>query len=333
MLVRVFFLFIFGFSSLLHAAGQNFLGDTLSQGEQFVSTTVSMSDWYAGGDYVDDATVDAIDDLQRGFTNANHKGYDFKTFLTYAYGVTQDISIGFKYGYTYQKDEASIGSNEGAGFEGEWVSEGGSDFTLLGAYRLDESSAINVFIDFPICSSPDVKSLCSSKLATLDNSTQVGTSGGQGKGFYRMGSAVSSNWITDVGTHWMGSLFVSAALSDKVAGQKVSAPFTYGGTFGAVMPIKQNHAWTGSLTLSRMLGFSGYSSQAQVKTTFGDHSSLALKGEYLWDFMGSLQLRPFLSLAMVQAPAHTFYSGGQRRMIEYTSGTNVTLGTELRATF
>lgn len=333
MFVRVFFLFLFSFSSLLNAAGQNFLGDTLSEGEQFASTTVSLSDWYAAADYVNNASVEAIDDLQRGFSDANHKGYDFKTFLTYAYGFTKDISIGFKYGYTYQKNEASIASNEGAGFEGDWITEGGSDFTLLGAYRLDESSAVNVFLDLPMCSSSAVESVCNSKLATPDNSTQVGSSGGQGKGYYRIGGAISSNWITEMDTHWMGSLFMSAALSDKIAGEKVSAPFTYGATFGAVMPIRQNHAWTGTLTLTRMLEYSGYSSQAQTKVSFGDQSSLMLKGEYLWDFMGSLQLRPFVHMGMVQAPAQAFLSGGQRRVIEYTSGTKVTLGTELRATF
>lgn len=333
MLVRVFFLILFSFSSLTIAAGQNFLGDTLSQGEQFASTTVSMSDWYAGGDYVDNATVEAIDDLQRGFSGASHKGYDFKTVLTYGYGLSKDISIGFKYGYTYQKDETSIDSSDGAGFEGDWVSEGGSDFTVLGAYRLDESSAVNVFLDLPMCSSTSVESVCNSKLATPDNATQVGTSGGQGKGIYRMGGAVSSNWITEMDTHWMGSLFVSAALSDKIAGEKVSAPFTFGASFGAIMPIKQNHAWTGSIKLSRMLEYSAYSSQAQTKVSYGEHSSLLIRGEYLWDFMSNLQLRPFVNMAMVQAPTQAFMSGGQRRVIEYTSGTKVTLGTELRATF
>ena len=324
---------LFSFSSLSFAAGQNYMGDTLAQGQQFASTTVSMSDWYAGADYVNDATIGAIDDNERGFSDANKKGYDFQTVLTYMYGLTKDISLGFKYGYTYQKDETSIASNEGAGFEGDWVTEGGSDLTILGAYRLDESSAVNVFLDLPVCSASSISSVCSTKLATPDNSTQVGSSAGQGKGIYRLGGSMAANWITEMDTHWMGSLFTSMAISDEVAGEKVTAPFTYGASFGAILPIKQNHAWTGSLTLSRMMEYSIYSPQAQGKVKYGEHSSLVIRAEYLWDFMAKLQLRPFVNLAMVQEPAMAFTSGGVRRSIEYTSGSKVTLGAELRATF
>ncbi len=324
---------LISFSSMTNAAGQNFLGDTLAQGQQFASTSISMSDWYAGADYINDASIEEIDDLERGFSDAYKKGYDFKTFLTYKYGLTKDVAIGFKYGYTYQKDEASIDSSDGTGFEGDWVTEGGSDFTLLGTYRLDESSSVDVFIDLPVCSASSLESACSTKLATSDNSTRIGRSGGQGKGYYRVGGAISSNWITVMDTHWMGSLFTSMALSDEVSGEKVSAPFTYGGTFGAIMPIKQNHSWTGSITLSRMLEYSSYNTQVEGKVTYSEHSSLVFRGEYLWDFMAKVQLRPYVDLAMIQEPTITFISGGQRRAIEYTSGSKVTFGAELSATF
>ena len=318
---------------MTNAAGQYILGDTLAQGQQFASTTVSMSDWYAGAEYIDNASIEGIDDLDRGFSSANKKGYDFKTFLTYKYGFTKDITVGFKYGYTYQKDEASIASSEGAGFAGDWVTEGGSDFTLLGTYRLDETSSLDMFIDFPVCSASSLESVCSTQLASSENTTRIGTSGGQGSGYYRVGGAISSNWITVMDTHWMGSLFTSMALSDEVSGEKVSAPFTYGATFGAIRPIKQNHSWTGSISLSRMLEYSSYNSQAQGKVNYGNHSALAVKVEYLWDFMAKVQLRPYANFAMMQEPTITFTSGGQRRSIEYTSGSKVTLGAELSATF
>ena len=82
-----------------------------------------------------------------------------------------------------------------------------------------------------------------------------------------------------------------------------------------------------------MLEYSSYNTQAQGKVSYGEHSSLVLRGEYQWDFMSKVQLRPFVDLAMIQDPAVSFTSGGQRRTIEYTSGTKVTIGTELRATF
>jgi hypothetical protein len=333
MRLRFISILLFSFSSLVSAAGQNFLGDTLSEGQQFASTSFSMSDWYVAADYVNDATVTGIDELDRGFSAANSKGYNFKTSLTYQYGISDNISVGLKYGYIYQKDESNIDGAQGASFEGDWVTEGGTDLTLLGKYRLEEGTSIDVFIDVPICSSSDAEGLCKAKLATLDNPTQVGLAGGQGKSFYRVGGAMSSNWITAMDTHWMGSVFASAAVSDKIDEEKVTAPITYGATFGAIMPIKQNHMWTGTLTLTRMLKYSSYSVQAQDEVKYSAQSSLVLKGEYLWDFMSKVQLRPFAEFGMVQLPTQAFYSDGIRRTIEYTSGSKITIGAELRATF
>jgi hypothetical protein len=330
---RFISIFLFSFSSLLNAAGQNFLGDTLSQGQQYASVTVSMSDWHSSGDYVNDATITGIDDSLRGFSDGNTKGYDFKTLLTYKYGLSRDFSMGIKYGYIYQKDEMNIDSAESAKYKGDWITEGGTDLTILAGYRLGESSSLDAFIDLPICSSEDLKGLCQNKLATLDNANQVGKAGGQGKGFYRFGGALSSNWITEMDTHWMGSIFASAAVSDNIDGQKVAAPFTYGASFGSVRPIKQNHMWTGTLTLTRMYDYVSYSTQAQAKVKYSQHSRLAFKGEYLWDFMPNMQLRPFAEFAMVQLPTQSFISEGQRRSIEFTSGTHVTLGAVISTTF
>ncbi|MFT6153873.1 MAG: hypothetical protein ACJAYK_000751 [Crocinitomicaceae bacterium] len=324
---------IFSFSSLINAQGQNFLGDTLAQGQQFVSVEVSMSDWYSGGDYVNNASTTGINDSLRGFSSANTKGYGAKTLLIYKYGLTQDISLGVKYGYNYQKNEMNIESFEGGAFTGDWIIEGGSDLSILGAYGLDESSSVDFFIDLPICSSEKLKGLCQNKLATPDNAIQMGESGAQGKGFYRFGMSLSSNWITEMDTHWMGSIFASAASSDKINGQKVTAPFTYGASFGSVSQIKLNHAWTGMLRLTRMFDYVSYSTQAQAKVKYNDHSRLAFTGEYLWDFMPNAQLRPFVEFAMVQLPTQSFNSEGQRRSIEFTSGTNVIIGLILNTTF
>jgi len=317
----------------VHAAGQNFPGDTLAQGEQFVSTSFSMSDWHYAADFVSDATIDTIDDTERGYENASNKGYDFQTKITYLIGITSDITAGIRTGYAYQKDEASIDASAGAELEGDWVSEGGTDLTLIGKYRLDESTSADVELQLPVCSANDLSDVCSSKFAIPENSQQEGRSGGQGDGYYQLRGALSSHWLTETDSHWMGSLFASATLSDDVFGQKASAPFSYGAMFGGVFPLKQNHQWIGAITLNRMLSYSAYSVQAQTEVDYSDQSSLVLSAEYLWDFMSQFQLRPFASLALVQQPTLEFTTNNRARVIEYTTGTKFTMGAELRASF
>lgn len=327
------FFILFSFSSLLNAAGLNYLGDTLDQGQQFASTSVSLSDWHFSGDFVSIANINPLDDNSRGFRGTNNNRSDFKTTLTYMYGFTSDISLGLKYGYVYQEDDASIETNDFEGLEGDWVTEGGTDLTLLGSYRLSQGTSLDLSLQLPVCSAEAISAICTSKLPVPGNSTQSGNSGGQGKGYYRLGGALSANWVTAMDTHWMGSGFAYITLADDVFGEKVSSPFTYGAKFGFIMPVKENHGWTGTLSIIRMFEYSAYSNQLQTQVNFGQHSTLAITGEYLWDFMDRLQLRPYAEFAMVQRPTEKFVTNDEERLMEFTSGTKVTLGAELRATF
>ena len=325
-------------SSFSYSAGQNFPGDTLSQGQHFASSSMSMSDWHYSAEFVGNAEFfdsegDLIEDPARNYASANNKGYDFVTRLTYMVGLTRDISIGLQYGYVYQKDEAKVDSLLGGDIEGDWKTEGGTDLTLMGKYRLDESTSADAFVQIPVCSSDAASDFCNSNLPVPENSQQVGSSGGQGNGFYRLGGGVSSNWITVMDTHWMGSLYGAATISDDVEGNKVSSPFTYGATFGGIFPIRQNHMWTGELKVERSMSYTSYSPQIQKEVKYGEHGSVQFKGEYLWDFMSQVQLRPFAIFAMVQQPTLRFERNGIAQRIEYTAGTKLTLGAEIRATF
>lgn len=325
-------------SAFSYSAGQNFPGDTLAQGEQFASTSVSMSDWYYAADFVGNASPfddegEPIDDTQRGFADAQNKGYDFTTYLTYMFGLTSDISLGLRYGYRYQKDESEIDSSGFSNLAGDWKTEGGTDLTLLGKYRLDETTSADLSVQLPICSSSSVSDLCNSRPAIPENNQQTGRSGGQGDGYYQVTGGVSSHWLTEMDTHWMGSLFASATLSDDVFGEKVSAPFTYGASFGGIFFLRKNHQWTGTLRVARAMSYSAYSIQLQENVNYSDSSVVSFKGEYLWDFMSHVQLRPFAVVAIDQQPTQSFVTNNEKRTLEYTAGTKVTLGAELRATF
>lgn len=320
-------------SSVIFAKPLNLPGDMLSAGEQFASTRITMSDWYNSADFIGDSTPIPIDDTQRAFSDANHKGYGFSTQLTYVLGLSEDINLGLRYGYRYEKNEASIDSAAAAEIEGDWINEGGTDLTLLGRYRLHSGTSVDVEFQMPICSASSFSSLCTSNLAVPENSQQTGRDGGQGDGYYRLKTGVASNWVTEMDTHWLGDAYMAITLADDVFGEKVSSPFVFGASFGGIFQLEKNHQWVGKLSVQRMLEYSGYSEQLQTQVNYAQQSQVAFDFEYLWDFLGPLQLRPFAQLAIVQLPTQSFYVNNKKRSLEYTAGTQVTLGAEIRASF
>jgi len=333
MWLRFSSLLLLGAFSTTSAAKLNFLGDTLAPGEMHVSSTTLMRDSHSSAEYVANSSTDATDDLARSFSDANRKAYGFATEVTYLMGITSDFNIGLRYGYEYDKHDTKIDSASAAAREGEWSSEGGTDLTLLGKYRLDESSSVDVELQLPMCSTDAASDLCNSKLAIPENAEQTGRNGGQGKGYYRLKSAMSSNWITEMDTHWQGSIHGAITLADDVFGEKVSSPFTYGASFGAIMPIKKHHQWTGTLSIERMLEYSAYSEQIQTEVRYGRHARTSFTAEYLWDFLGPFQLRPFADFSIVQRPSEKFQINGLDRSLEYTAGTEVTIGASVSASF
>jgi hypothetical protein len=309
----------------------NFPGDMLAAGQQQASTKIAMTDRYSGGNYIDDASVAAIDNLDRGITDAHGKGYGFVTELTYMMGLSSDLNLGVRYGYVYEKSESDIGDATGDNIEGDWINEGGTELSLLGNMRLNRFATWENEIQLPICSSSS--SVCKTRLASPQNSKQAGRSGGQGQGFLAVKSGIAGNWLTELDTHFLARAYTSAALSDKVNGQKVSAPITIGASFGTIMPLKLHHQLMGTLSLDYMMDYSAYSTQVQSKVDYGSHSRVSFAVEYLWDVFNQIQIRPFVDLAIVQLPTQTFTLNDQRSRLEYTGGTQVTLGAELSASF
>jgi hypothetical protein len=320
--------FISQFSS---AQPLNFPGDMLAAGQQQVSTNVSMTDWYAGGNYIDDASIAAIDDLDRGIVDARAKGYGFLTELTYMMGLSSDLNLGLRYGYVYEKSNGSVDGESGNNIEGDWVNEGGTELSVLGNIRINPLATWENEIQLPICSRSS--SVCKTRLAIPKNSQQSGHSGGQGQGFLAIKSGIAANWLTEMDTHFLGRAYAAAALSDKVDGEKVSAPITFGASFGSVIPLALHHQLMGTLSLDYMLDYSAYSTQVQSKVDYGTQSRVSFKAEYLWNVVTKVQVRPFFDLAVVQRPSETFTLNGQRSRLEYTAGTQVTLGAQLSASF
>jgi len=330
--LSAFFIALFS-SQLLWAVAINYPGDSLSQGAQYISTSTRVQDWHYSAEFVGNAKGEPIDELDRGFTSAHDKGYGFGTDITYLVGVTDRLNLGIRYGYLYEKADTKIDSTTGNNLEGEIVAEGGTDLTILGTYKIDANSTWDAEIQLPICSSSSVEDVCTSRPAAPANSQQAGKAGGQGNGYYGLKFGVSSNWLTVMDTHWTGSLYAQAIVSDNVFGEKVSAPFTFGGQFGAIMPIKPNHNWTLMLQVERMLEYSGYSEQLQTQVNYGQQSLVALNGQYLWDIMNRVQLKPFVNLAVRQKPSQSFFENDLKRRIDYSAGTLVTLGAQLSASF
>lgn len=319
-------------SCVSQAAQLNFLGDTLSAGQFHAASALIVKDSHSSAEFVAVANINATDDLVRGYRNANRKGYGFANELTLMYGLTDTINLGMRYGYAFDKHETKIDSSAARELEGDWRSEGGTDLTLLGKYLMNEGTALDVEVQLPVCSAESMSDLCTSTLAIPENSEQDGRSGGQGNGYYRVKTALGSNWVTELDTHWQGSIYGAITLPDDVFGEKVSSPFTYGASFGAIFPLKQNHKWTGTLSIDRMLEHSAYSEQLQREVSYGTFSRTSFTTEYFWDFMHRVQLKPFAQLSIVQLPSEKFQTNGQERTLEYTAGTEVTFGAEINIT-
>ncbi len=321
------------FSAFSSAGSLNYPGDMLSAGQNYVSSSVTASDWYYAADFIADASIAEIEDPLRGFSDANNNGYGFTTHLTYMLGLTDDINVGIRYGYIYEKEDASIDASSGNDIEGEIISEGGTDLSVLVKYKIFKGLSLDGEIELPICSANQVSALCQSKHPVPKNPNQAGSAGGQGNGFYRIKTGLSANWLTEMDTHWLGRLYVSATLSDDVFGEKTSSPFVFGASFGGTFYIKPNHNWMAHLTVERKLEYTAYSDQIQTQVNYGKHSSMSFEADYMWDWKSNIQIKPFAIFSIIQRPTQKFVVNDKDRRLEYTAGTQVTLGTELSLSF
>ncbi len=346
-------------NSTASAAALDLPGDTLVKGQQFIGSETSISDWHYAATFVSDTdTVSegekcrteeetdvgdiapcTLDDSARGIADGNNNGYDFGTSITYLYGVTSDIAVGVRYGYQYEKDDSDIdsGAPAAADLQGDIQNEGGTDVALMGMYRIVDGVALTVDLVLPICSSDSASSLCNSDRAQPDNDSSSGASGGQGNGYYQLSGELAANWLTELDTRWYGRVFSSITLSDDVMGKKASSPFIYGFGFGNAYSAFGNHNFLTEITLVRAMEYSAYSDQVQADVRYSRGSSLAMKTDYLWNWLPNVQIRPFLDIALVQQPSMRFESEFEEttdsRGLEYSTGTHITLGAQLRANF
>jgi hypothetical protein len=315
------------------AATLNFPGDTLAKGQQFVSSSTGMGDWHYAGEYIGVATIAEKENSQRGIVDSKNNGYSFSTVINYLYGLSDDLSVGLSYGYRFDKEESTISGTQAPGLQGELKSEGGTDVSLLGAYRLLDGVAANVALVLPMCSASAVDAVCNTEPAKPTNTVSKGESGGQGDGYYQLNGELAANWLSEDDERWFARLFSSITLSDSVFGNKASSPFMYGFGIGHAYSVGEGHNLISQFKLTRGLEYSAYSEQVQADVSYSDQSSLGFKTEYVWSWLPSVQVRPFFEVAIVQQPDMTFVSNAVDRSLEFTGGTYVTLGAQLRASF
>ena len=320
-------------STLAFASPLNFPGDTLAKGQQFASSAMSMGDWHYSGDYIGVATVEEKENSQRGIVGTTNNGYSFSTVLNYLYGFNEDISIGVRYGYRFDKEDSDIEGTQAPGLQGELKSEGGTDVSLLGVYRLTDGVAVSVDVVLPMCSASAASSVCNSEPSKPKNTVSTGQSGGQGNGYYQVNGELAANWLSEDDERWFARLFSSITMSDQVFGNKASSPFVYGFGVGHAYSMGDGHNLISQFKLTRALQYSAYSEQVQSEVRYSEQSSLGFKPEYVWNWLPTVQLRPFVDVSIVQHPNMKFVSNDVDRSLEYTGGTYVTLGAQIRASF
>ena len=343
-------------NSTASAAALDLPGDTLVKGQQFVGSETSMSDWHYAAKFISDTdTVSygetkcpdseeadgscTLEDKDRGIVDGNNNGYDFGTSITYLYGLTSDIAVGVRYGYQFEKDDSDINSDAAAAadLQGDIQNEGGTDVAIMGMYRFADGIALTLDLQLPICSADSSESLCNSDRARPSNDSSSGASGGQGSGYYQLSGELAANWLTELDTRWYGRIFSSVTLADDVMGYKSSSPFIYGFGFGHAYSAFGGHNLLTELTLVRALEYSAYSDQVQADVRYSRQSSLAIKTDYLWNWLPNVQVRPFIDFALVQQPNMRFETefedNTESRGLEYSAGTHITMGAQVRASF
>lgn len=315
------------------AAPLNYPGDMLSAGQQTIITEVAVSDWYASGEYINDADKDFAEVFERGIVDARTKGYGFRTLVNYWFGLSKDLNLGVRYGYAYDKHDVEVGGNEAIEYNGEWKNEGGTDIDLMAKYRYNDISVFEAELRIPGCQGSSSGALCSSRLGRPGNTEQGDISGGQGQGHFSMKLGMAANWVTPMETHWAARAYIEGGISDEVGNAKVQTPLQVGGSFAAIFNENSDHHWMLSLNLVRKHNYDAYSEQVQQEVDYGSASRLSIRGDYFWDVMPILQVRPFADFAIEQRANVSFVKEGVARRFEYAGGSNVTLGAEIVAHF
>ncbi len=316
-----------------NASPLNLPGDTLAKGQQYFSSSMSMGDWHYSGDYIGVATIEEKENSQRGIVGSKNNGYQFSSVLNYLYGFSEEISVGVRFGYRFEKEDSSIEGTQAPGLQGELKSEGGTDVSILGVYKFQDGTSLSVDLVMPVCSASASESVCNSKPSKPKNTVSEGQSGGQGDGYYQLNGELAVNWLTVEDTYWYATAFSSITLSDDVFGNKASSPFVYGFSMGHAYSMGDGHNFITEFKLARALQYSSYSEQVQAEVNYSEQSSLGLKTQYIWKWLPTVEVRPFVGVAIVQQPNMKFVSNDVDRRLEYTGGTFVTLGAQLRASF
>ena len=303
-------------------AGQvNLPGDMVSSGGHYIKLDNAYSEWQTSGEFITNSS--ALDEDDRQQYSVRDHGNRWQHSLTYFFGLTDNWNLGLEQGYAESRWHHSQEDDALNPTEGSFESAGETDLTLLLRYGLAKGASLNFDLSPPIAGANQARS----------NTTDSGQQGDEGRGYTQLGTEVAANWITELGTHWLGSIRLDLTTRDKVNGEGVTGPWCAAFNFGSNISLTESQNLVFQWHLMRGFPYKSYNAALDKEISYGDQSRFGFNTEYQWDLTDSLQLQSYLKLAMTQPPVQKFSQAGAKQRVELTGGTYTTLGLALKAEF
>ncbi len=303
------------------AGAVNLPGDMPAAGGHYLHFDNQYSEWQTSGSYLTNSA--ALDADDRTTYDARSHGNRWRHSLTYIYGLHQDWAVGVNQGYAEARWHRSVNDEGLSTMEGSFEQAGETDLTLIGQYRLAPGAAITTEFSPSIAGANPARS----------NTTDTGQQGDSGRGYSLLGVELAANWVTELGTHWLGSLRLDTTTREKVNGHGVSGPWCLAVNFGSQVNVAKDHNLVFVWHLMRGFPYKSYNASLDTDISYGDQSQFGFSTRYQWDLTAQLQLQSYLNLAMTQPAVEKFSNEGEKQRIELTGGTDTTLGLALKAEF
>lgn len=308
-------------TQLAVAGAVNLPGDMPAMGGHYLHFDNRFSEWQNSGSYLTNSTSLEADD--RVTYDARSHGNRWQHTVRYVYGLSEDWAVGVSQGYAEARWHRSVNDDGLTSLEGSFEQAGETDLTLIGQYRLAPGAALITEFSPSTAGANPARS----------NTTDTGQQGDAGRGYSELGLELAANWVTELGTQWLGSVRLDATTREKVNGHGVSGPWCLAMNFGSRVNLSKDHHLVFVWHLMRGFSYKRYNASLETEASYGDQSQFALNTQYQWDLTAQLQLQSYVNLAMTQPAIEKFSSGGQKQRIELSGGTETTLGFALKAEF
>lgn len=303
-------------------AGQvNLPGDMVPSHGHYIKFNNAYSEWQSSGEFI--TNTSSLDDDDRDLYTVRGHGNQWRHSLTYLYGLSDQWNLGLEQGYgesRWHQSQEDIALNAS---EGSFESAGETDLRVLVNYRLAKGAALNFDLSPPTAGANQARS----------NTNDSGQQGDEGRGYTTIGAQAAANWVTELGTHWVGSARLDMTTREKVNAEGVSGPWCLAVKFGSNINLTQRQNLVFQWHLMRGFTYKSYNAAMDKEIRYGDQSRFGLNTQHQWDLTDNLQLQSYLNLTMTQPPVQKFSEAGVKQRIELTGGTITTLGVALKAEF